>query len=163
MQPSVLETAKDLVKAQIEAGELTPDDMQKVLHDTHARLMALQARSDPALSGEVAGTGSPSGSIDWRKSITRHVITCLECGASFKQLSIRHLRHHDLDARSYRSKYGIPRTQSLAARDTTARRRQVVQASRPWEKTRRYLSAQSKQSVTSKRKAPVKKKRANRR
>ena len=44
MQPSVLEMAKDLVKAQIEAGELTPDAMPKALQESHASLMALQAR-----------------------------------------------------------------------------------------------------------------------
>jgi predicted transcriptional regulator len=142
MQPSVLEMAKDLVKAQIEAGQLSPDAMSKALQESHASLMALQTRQVQVEAGEGSGVGSPSGSIDWRQSITRHAITCLECGASFKQLSVRHLRQHDLEARSYRSKYGIPRTQPLAARDTTARRRQVVQASRPWEKTRKYLAMQ---------------------
>jgi hypothetical protein len=63
---------------------------------------------------------------------------CLECGHAFKQLSIRHLRQHGLDARSYRTKYGIPRSQPFAARATTARRRQVVQEARPWEKSPTY-------------------------
>ena len=35
-------------------------------------------------------------------------------------------------------KYGIPRSQPLAARETTARRRQVVQETRPWEKAPAY-------------------------
>jgi predicted transcriptional regulator len=143
MQPSVLEMAKDLVKAQIEAGQLSPDAMSKALQESHASLMALQTRQVQVEAGEGSGVGNPPGSIDWRQSITRHAITCLECRASFKQLSVRHLRQHDLEARSYRSKYGIPRTQPLAARDTTARRRQVVQAVRPWEKTRKYLAMQA--------------------
>jgi predicted transcriptional regulator len=162
MQPSVLEMAKDLVKAQIEAGQLSPAAMSKALQESHASPMALQTRQVQVEAGEGSGVGSPSGSIAWRQSITRHAITCLECGDSFKQLSIRHLRQHDLEARSYRSKYGIPRTQSLAARDTTARRRQVVQAIRPWEKTRKYLSVQSKKTVGSTGRAPANKKRAHR-
>ena len=137
MPQSVLEMAKELVEAQIRAGQLTPDAMQQALQDTFANLMLLKANEDRVETGggPLAATLPATG--DWRKSITRHAITCLECGKSFKQLSIRHLRQHDLDGRAYRAKYGIPRTQSLAARQTTARRREIVQQSRPWEKLRR--------------------------
>jgi hypothetical protein len=76
--------------------------------------------------------------VDWRKSITKYAITCLECRHAFKQLSIRHLRTHGLDARSYRTKYEMPRSQPLAARETTARRRQIVQETRPWEQSPTY-------------------------
>jgi predicted transcriptional regulator len=78
----------------------------------------------------------------WKKSITKHAVTCLECGASFRQLSSRHLKLHDLDGRTYRTKYGIPVTQSLAARATTALRQQIVQQSRPWEKTSTFMKHQ---------------------
>ena len=82
--------------------------------------------------------------MDWRKSITRHTVTCLECGQPFKQLSHRHLQEHELDGRSYRMKYGIPRTQPLAAKTTTARRRELVQGIRPWEQTPTYLKGQAR-------------------
>jgi predicted transcriptional regulator len=82
--------------------------------------------------------------VDWKSSITRHSIRCLECGETFKQLSLRHLRIHDLDPRSYRTKYNIPRSQSLSARDVTARRRELAQQIRPWE------LAPSKQAAASK-------------
>ena len=84
--------------------------------------------------------------VNWRKSITKHAVTCLECGESFKQLSVRHLRLHDLDGRSYRAKYGMPRSQPLASRDTTARRREVVQQTRPWEKAPTFRSTQTHNS-----------------
>ena len=80
--------------------------------------------------------------INWKKSITKYTITCLECGMSFKQLSVRHLKDHDMDARAYRAKYGIPRTQPLSAKDTTALRKKIVQQSRPWEKAPAYKKAQ---------------------
>ena len=156
MQQSILEMAKDLVNALIEAGQLTPDAMARALQDIHATLMALQTRADAVEAGEVAGTGGVPISRDWRQSITRHAITCLECGAVYKQLSIRHLREHDLNARSYRAKYGIPSTQPLAARDTTARRRQAVEAIRPWEKSPRYLQAQARGTARA-RKSPGRK------
>jgi hypothetical protein len=68
---------------------------------------------------------------------------------AFKQLSNRHLVAHGLDRRSYRVKYGIPRTQPLAARVTTERRRQAVQKSRPWEKAPAYRKRQSRHGTAS--------------
>jgi hypothetical protein len=67
---------------------------------------------------------------------------CLECGQSFKQLSVRHLKEHGLDGKAYRIKYGIPRTQALAAKEITSRRKEIVQRTRPWEKAPTFLKAQ---------------------
>ena len=143
MQQSITEMAQDIVKALIQVGQLTPDTMDQALQNIFASLTTLQARQERVDAGGIPVMDRPSGSIDWRKSITQHAITCLECGAVSKQLSNRHLREHELSARSYRAKYNIPRTLPLAARETTARRRKAVQASRPWEKTQRYLATQS--------------------
>jgi len=143
MPQSILEIAKDLTLTLVEAGRLSTDDMQDTLQKTYATLTALKAQEETG-----SGTVKTQEPVDWRKSITRHAITCLECGASFKQLSVRHLRHHDLDGRSYREKYGIPRTQPLAAKETTARRRQVVRETRPWEKAPMYRQAQERDGHT---------------
>jgi len=130
MTESLLTMAKEIVQAQIEAGHGTPDNMTELLNSTYATLQQLQGAEQTG-SSEAA----PQAPVNWKKSITKHAVTCLECGASFKQLSTRHLRLHDMDGRSYRDKYGIPHTLSLAARETTARRRQIVQQIRPWEKS----------------------------
>jgi len=143
MAQSAIEIAKELTMALIETGNVPPEDMQDTLQKTYATLAALKAQEETG-SGAVK-THKP---VDWRKSITRHAITCLECGASFKQLSVRHLRHHGLDGRSYREKYGIPRTQPLASTMTTARRRQVVRETRPWEKAPAYIKAQERDGNT---------------
>jgi predicted transcriptional regulator len=140
---SVLEMAKDLVMAQIQAGRFTPDTVQDALQKTYTSLMALKAQEEA--DGSAAVETSPPASPDWRKSITRNVITCLECGASYKQLT-RHLREHGLDGRSYRAKYGIPQKQALAARATTARRRKIMQETKPWEKAPRYQQAQQEKA-----------------
>ena len=97
-----------------------------------ATLSALQAQEGFAPPPAVSAAGTPP--MNWSKSITPETIICLECGQSFKQLSLRHLSMHGLDSGSYRTKYGIPRTQPLSARATTERRRQAVQKIRPWEK-----------------------------
>ena len=101
--------------------------------------MALKAQEE---TGAISPVQIPEAAPDWRKSITKHTVTCLECGSTFKQLSVRHLRDHDLDARSYRTKYGIPRTQPLAAKDTTAIRKKIVQQTKPWEKAPMFVKAQ---------------------
>ena len=147
MAQTVLEMAKELTMAQISAGQVTPEDMQSVLQQTYDSLMELKVHEETGAPSSAQASAIPT---NWRKSITKHAITCLECGQSFKQLSIRHLRLHDTDARAYRDKYGIPRTQSLAAKETTARRRQVVQESRPWEKTPRYIKAQKGKATAKK-------------
>src|SRR5438128_2503948 len=136
--------AKDLVMAQIEAHRLAPDDMHAALQHTYASLQALKTQEDAHGSVAVATPETPSQPVNWRKSIPKHTVTCLECGASFKQLSVRHLKEHELDGRSYRVKYGIPRTQALAAKETTSRRKEIVQRSRPWEKTPTFVKAQQK-------------------
>ncbi len=154
MPQSMLEMAKDLVQAMITAGTLSPEDMQKELQKTHTSLLDLKAKEETgdgagALSGSLLASGAQdrgagAEQYDWKKSIKKYTIECLECGASFKQLSVRHLKHHDLDPRSYRTKYGIPRTQPLSAKDTTAMRKKIVQQSRPWEKAPTYVKARNR-------------------
>jgi predicted transcriptional regulator len=141
MAQTLLEMAKDLVLAQIHVHSLSPADMHAALHDTYASLHTLQRQEDAQGSGVIAPPEIPSQPVNWRKSITKQMVTCLECGARFKQLSTRHLRAHGLDARSYRIKYGIPLRQPLSARSVTARRKQLVQRSRPWEKAPTYVKA----------------------
>ena len=148
MAQSVIEMAKDLVMAQIQAGTLPPDDMQIALQRIYAGLAELKAKEEAGIS--LAPTGDAHEPVNWKKSITKYTVTCLECGASFKQLSVRHLKDHDLDSRSYRTKYGIPRTQPLAAKDTTAMRKSIVQRSRPWEKAPTYIKAQERKNAAKK-------------
>jgi predicted transcriptional regulator len=172
MAQSLLEMAKDLVMAHIQAGTLPPDDMHKELQRTYASLMELKAREEsgnfsPLLVTTQVDDAAPNGgtAIDqslWRKSVKKYTIECLECGAMFKQLSVRHLKEHNLDARSYRAKYGIPRAQPLSAKDTTAMRKKIVQQSRPWEKAPTYMKAHAtKAPVTTPTKASRSRKKAS--
>src|SRR5262245_45592332 len=104
MSQTLLEMAKDLVLAQIAAHRLAPEEMHLALQHTYASLKALQSQEDAKGSVAVATPETPPKPVDWRKSITKHVVTCLECGDSFKQLSVRHLKEHGLDGKSYRIK-----------------------------------------------------------
>lgn len=157
MAQSVLEMAKDLVMAQIQVGALPLEEMHKELQKTYASLIELKNKEE---AGEtVAGVSfsekeeappesnkAKSLPANWKQSIKKHVIICMVCGAAFKQLSVRHLKEHNLDARSYRAKFGIPRTQPLSSKETTAMRKKIVQRSRPWEKAPTYIKAQERKN-----------------
>jgi len=152
MSQTLLEMAKDLVLAQIHTQNITPESIQGALHNTYETLQRLEHSESPGENGHGQGASPSLGdrAVDWKSSITRHAVRCLECGETFKQLSARHLSAHDLDPRSYRVKYNIPRTQSLSARAVTARRRELAQQIRPWE------LAPSKQDAEAKTKTPPK-------
>ena len=147
MSQTLLEMAKDLVLAQIEAHRLSPEEMHTALQQTYSSLLALQAQEESNGMVAVETPETPPVPTNWKKSITKHHVTCLACGASFKQLSVKHLRVHGMDGRSYRVKYGIPRTQPLAAKETTEIRKEIVQRSRPWEKAPTYLKAQEEKCI----------------
>jgi predicted transcriptional regulator len=159
MSQTLLEMAKDLVMAQIAAHKLSPDEMHQALQQTYASLQALKAQENANGSVAMVTSETPAEPVNWKKSITKHTVTCLECGQSLKQLSVRHLKEHGLDGRSYREKYGIPRAQPIAAKEVTSKRKEIVQRSRPWEKAPTFVKAQEKaQKAVAQRKRTVRKK-----
>lgn len=154
MPETLINMAKALVMAQIEARYVTPDNLRTELHSTYDTLRQLQAMENEN-SGDAGAAGERSSPEmpDWKKTISKYAIICLECGDSLKQLSRRHLQRHGLDSKAYRRKYGIPREQPLSARVATARRRQLAKSIRPWEKAhtaksapKRTRSSQAKQT-----------------
>src|SRR5688500_4254910 len=86
MPQSLIELAQELTLALIQTGNLLPEAVQETLQQTHTTLTALKAHEETGSSAPGALRPSPPG--DWRKSITKYAITCLECGHAFKQLSI---------------------------------------------------------------------------
>jgi predicted transcriptional regulator len=105
---SVLALATELILALLRTGQLAPSAVVPVVQETHAHLLALQVHE-----GSRRANPPPRGAAvpAWPASMTPSSITCLECGMSLQWLSGRHLHKHGLDARAYRCKYGIPRTQ----------------------------------------------------
>src|SRR2546430_17534220 len=90
MSQTLLAMAKDLVMAQIEAHRLSPDEMHTALQQTYARLQALQAQEDAHGSVAVVTPATPPKRVNWKKRITKHTVTGLECGVSLSQLSVLH-------------------------------------------------------------------------
>ena len=150
MPQSVLEMTRDLVLAQIQAGSLSTEEMQEALRRVFQSMLSLKSREESASAVSAPLADIRRAPLDWRTSITRHTITCLECGAQFRQLTGRHLRLHGLDARSYRAKYGIPQSQPLTTRETAAKRRKIVSEVRPWEKSPTYIKGQEAKAAPAK-------------
>ena len=143
MAQELVEMAKDLVMAMVQAKLVAPEDMQTELQKTYASLAALRAKE---AGGEISVDVASSGAVDWKKSIRKHSVECLVCGAVFKQLGAQHLSTHDLDPKSYRRHFGIPASQPLAAKATTALRREVAQNIRPWEKAPTFVKRQDSEA-----------------
>jgi predicted transcriptional regulator len=142
MAQSLVELAKELTLALVQTGNVAPEDIQETLQKTYTTLTALKMQEETGSATAVPV--ADSSSVNWRKSISQHAVTCLECGQAFKQLTIRHLGMHGLDGRSYRMKYAIPNTQPLAARSSTDRHRQAAREARPWEKTPNFIKGHAR-------------------
>lgn len=100
MTPSILGMTTDLTVALIATGAVRPDAMPQTLQTIHASLRELQERQERGGGGARLTQAERAGGESWKPSITQHAVTCLECGAAFKQLSTRHLRQHDPGSRS---------------------------------------------------------------
>ena len=99
MPQSLLKMAKDLVMAQIEAHSLLPDDMHPFLQQTYASLQALKMQEDAHGSVAVAPPETLPAPGNWKKSITKHTVMCLECRARRNEnlfASYRKLHLHSL-------------------------------------------------------------------
>ena len=142
MAQSLIESTKELALVLIKSRSISPEDLQDTLQKTYATLTALKVQEESGTSASVPL--ADSSPVNWRKSITRQTITCLECGQQWRQLTSAHLMAHGLDGRSYRAKYGILQTQPLAARATTDRHRQTARETRPWEKAPAFIQGQAR-------------------
>lgn len=60
-------------------------------------------------------------------SIQRKKIVCLECGLKFRQLSKKHLEYHGLTPTTYKAKWGLPKRQSLVAKELSLKRKEHAQ------------------------------------
>jgi predicted transcriptional regulator len=75
MAQTLVEMTKDLTRTLLEAGHLSAEDMQHTLQSTYTTLATLKAQEETGIS-----TSMPNAEplpADWRKSITRHAVTCL--------------------------------------------------------------------------------------
>lgn len=151
---SMLALATELLLAELRAGQLAPSAVLPRLQEIHAHLLGLPGRAAGTRAPGLATDAPVPAGLSWQASITRDSITCLECGALLQWLNGQHLQKHGLDVQAYRRKYGIPRTQPLAAHAVTARRQRLIRQQRPWTKAPTYRQAQARHAAARTRTTP---------
>jgi predicted transcriptional regulator len=123
--PTILEMATDIVKAHVSKSSMTKEDLIKELSEVHSALKSLAAGEAIAASAE-AEEEEAVPAISMRKAFGKKQIICMICGKSMKTLA-RHLKTaHNMTAKEYRTQFGIPRTQPLAAKDYSETKKQMA-------------------------------------
>ena len=119
---TLLEMAVEIVSAHASATNLTKDELIAEIASVYQALAALEKGGTAA--AEQVEEAKPA--ISAKKSIGKNAITCLICGKAMKTLT-RHLKTaHDLKPGQYRKQFGIPSSQSLAAKSYSESRRQMA-------------------------------------
>ena len=108
-----------------------PNAVTRFMITTHTTLKQLEAseKSTPAVVVD-----SPLNRLreNPMASITKNIVTCLECGTEFKSLGRRHLWGHGLTPQSYREKYGFQKRHPLMAHSAIAKKREIALRDQPW-------------------------------
>jgi len=119
---TLLEMATEIVSAHACNTTMTKDELIAEIASVYQALSALE--KGETVGAEQAEETKPA--ISAKKSIGKNAITCLICGKSMKTLT-RHLKTaHDLKPGQYRKQFGIPSSQSLAAKSYSESRRQMA-------------------------------------
>lgn len=118
---TILEMAADIVAAHASTTNMTKEELVAELADVYNVLNALE-------KGEAVDSPSEeeTPAVTRKKAFGKDKIFCMICGKGFKTLS-RHLKtSHEMTASEYRKQFDIPRSQSLAAKNYSEKRRQMA-------------------------------------
>ena len=125
-----LKEALALTKAQASVRVMKEDEMMQMVTKLASRLQFMTAGEVPVqTSVEERATG-----LNAKKSIKEKTITCLECGKVFKVITKKHLALHELDAVSYREKFGLKKGTPLTCKELQRARRATMKDMKLWEK-----------------------------
>jgi len=125
-----LKYALELTKAQASVRVLSEEEMMSMVTKLASKLQTMTENEPPQEPDvDVAKTV-----LDSKKSIKQKSITCLECGKVFKVITKRHLAIHELDAASYRAKWGLKKGTPLTCKELQRARRQKMKNMKLWEK-----------------------------
>jgi predicted transcriptional regulator len=120
---TLVEIAAQIVSAHVANTAMTSDQIIAELNKVHSALKGLEA-GEPVEGGAV----EVKSSLSVKEAFKKNEVICLVCGkGGFKTLS-RHLTTaHGMTPTMYRNHFGIPRSQSLSAKNYSEARRQMAQ------------------------------------
>lgn len=122
-----LKQALDIVKAQASVRVMTEDEIIAMV-----RSLSIQFRQLEDMPTQIEEDLTPK--MPPAKSIKEKSITCLECGKNFKIITKKHLAIHDLDAESYRNKWGLKKNCPLVCKELQRERRKKMKEMKLWER-----------------------------
>lgn len=125
-----LKEALEIVKAQASVRNMTEEEITSMVRTLASGIRVIS--EDDALGEE-----RQEAAVDPKKSIKEKTVTCLECGKTFKILTKRHLALHDLDAISYREKWGLKKNTPLVCKALQRERRKKMNNMKLWERRRK--------------------------
>ena len=119
---TILEMAAEIVAAHASTTNMTKEELVSELNEIYNALNTLE--KGDALTENVEEESVPA--VTRKKAFGKDSIYCMICGKGFKTLS-RHLKtSHQMSASEYRKQFDIPRSQSLAAKNYSDKRRQMA-------------------------------------
>ncbi|MDI6797002.1 MAG: MucR family transcriptional regulator [Desulfatibacillaceae bacterium] len=160
MSKTLTEMAAEIVAAQASQSNMTSEEIRETLNSIFSALAQIKNVEDTQQgfeSSEAAISQAPDklGAIraNPKRSIRRKSVLCLECGATFKQLTSGHLKEHDLTAKEYRKKWGFSARQPLSSQELSEKRRKSAEDRGLGEKLRLSRQQKSAQKSPGKKKA----------
>lgn len=119
---TILEMAAEIVAAHASTTNMTKEELVSELSDVYNALNNLEKGEDVA----EAAAEEQGPVVTRKKAFGKDKIFCMICGKGMKTLS-RHLKtSHDMSASEYRKQFDIPRSQSLASKSYSEKRRQMA-------------------------------------
>ena len=160
MSKTLTEMAAEIVAAQASQSNMTSEEIRETLNTTFSALAQIRNIEDSQQGFEASEAAAPAASdkldvirANPKRSIRRKSVLCLECGATFKQLTSGHLKEHDLTAKEYRKKWGFGARQPLSSQELSEKRRKGAEERGLGEKLRMARQNKLAQKGQAKKKA----------
>jgi predicted transcriptional regulator len=128
---TLLTLTTDIVSAHASVNGLSVEELLSEIQDVYAKLSGLAGHEGEECiavwSEEVGEDEAPATpAVPLNAAFGSEKIFCMVCGKGFTTLK-RHLTvSHDLTAKEYRKKFGIPAGTVLAAKDYSAARKKMA-------------------------------------
>lgn len=120
---TLLEMAVEIVAAHASTTNMSKEELIAEIASVYQALAALDKGEAVAVEGAPAETAP---AISKKKAFGKDKVVCMICGKGMKTLT-RHIKTaHGLKPGQYRKQFGIPSSQSLAARSYSESRRQMA-------------------------------------
>ena len=152
MTRKLYEIAADIVEAQASFAQMSPDSLEQVLSRVFVTLQRMKMAEDGGFLMETAARPEEpvekvTDKTDPKLSIQKDKVICLECQGEMRQLTAKHLSSHGLSLREYKTKYGFPQRQSLAAKSLSEARSKAAKKRGLPEKLRQFQEQRKQQKM----------------